>query len=55
MQGDRWNNRNACPQSDSESCTMYNVCLVHWGVFSTLEGYLEYVGGMSVHWGEGGS
>ena len=30
--------------------TLYNVCSVHRGVFSTLEGYHEYIGGGgSVH------
>ena len=25
--------------------TLYNVCSVHRGMFSTLEGYHEYIGG----------
>ena len=38
--------------------TLYNVCAVPWGVFSTVGnimstvgGYLEYRGGCSVPWG----
>ena len=37
--------------------TLYNVCSVHWGMFSTLGGvqyiggYHEYIGGCSVHRG----
>ena len=41
-----------------EEITLYNVCSVHQGtgsvhrgVFSTSEGYHEYIGGCSVHWG----
>ena len=39
--------------NDSENCiiTLYNVCSVHRGVFSTLGGY-EYIRGCSVHWGD---
>ena len=39
--------------------TLYNVCVVPWGVFSTggdimstMGGYLEYRGGCSVPWGD---
>ena len=45
--------------------TLYNVCSVHRGMFSTsgvfstsggyheyIGGYHEYIGGCSVHWGE---
>ena len=30
--------------------TLYNVCSVHRGMFSTLGG-VQYIGGISVHWG----
>ena len=30
--------------------TLYNVCSVHRGVFSTSGG-VQYIGGCSVHWG----
>ena len=29
------------------SSTLYNVCAVPWGVFSTVGGYHEYRGGIS--------
>ena len=32
--------------------TLYNVCSVHRGVFSTSGGYHEYIGGCSVHRGD---
>ena len=35
-----------------ERFKLYNVCSVHRGMFSTSEGYHEYIRGCSVHWGD---
>ena len=34
-----------------EMITLYNVCSVHWGMFST-SGDVQYIGGCSVHRGD---
>ena len=36
-------------ESGNEKNTLYNVCSVHRGVFSTSGGFHEYIGGCSVH------
>ena len=37
--------------NQSNIYTLYNVCSVHRGVFSTSKGYHEYIGGCSLHRG----